>query len=61
MSNNLKLKPVGSNFSLKEHIYDVLKDAISNVNIYEADANLKWMSAPWPTSLAFHARPCARR
>jgi len=41
MSNNLKLKPVGSNFSLKEHIYDVLKDAISNVNIYEADANLK--------------------
>jgi DNA-binding GntR family transcriptional regulator len=41
MSNNLKLKPVGSNFSLKEHIYDVLKDAISNVNIYDTDANLK--------------------
>jgi hypothetical protein len=36
MSNNLKLKPVGSNFSLKEHIYDVLKDAISNVNIYDS-------------------------
>lgn len=41
MSNNLKLKPVGSNFSLKEHIYDELKDAISNVNIYDAEANLK--------------------
>lgn len=41
MSNRLKLKPVGTNFSLKEHIYEVLKDAISGVNIYDVDANLK--------------------
>ena len=41
MSNHLKLKPVGTNFSLKGHIYDVLKDALSNVNIYDTDANLK--------------------
>ncbi|MEE4237827.1 MAG: GntR family transcriptional regulator [Anderseniella sp.] len=41
MSNRLKLKPVGTNFSLKEHIYEALKEAISNVDIYAADANLR--------------------
>ncbi len=38
---SLKLKPVGSNFSLKEHIYDVLKSAISSFNIYDTDADLR--------------------
>jgi DNA-binding GntR family transcriptional regulator len=41
MANSLKLKPVGNNFSLKEHIYDVLKDAISSINLYDANANLR--------------------
>ncbi|MEO9874198.1 MAG: GntR family transcriptional regulator [Anderseniella sp.] len=41
MATRLKLKPVGTNFSLKEHIYDVLKDAISSMNLYDADANLR--------------------
>ena len=41
MVRNLILKPVGSNFSLKEHIYDVLKDAITNMNIYDDGANLR--------------------
>lgn len=41
MVTRLKLKPVGTNFSLKEHIYDVLKDAISSMNLYDADANLR--------------------
>ena len=41
MATRLKLKPVGINFSLKEHIYDVLKDAISSMNLYDADANLR--------------------
>ena len=41
MATRLKLKPVGTNFSLKEHIYDVLKDAISGMNLYDADANLR--------------------
>ena len=41
MANHLKLKPVGSNFSLKEHIYEVLKDAISGMNIYDPGANLR--------------------
>ncbi len=41
MATRLKLKPVGTNFSLKEHIYEVLKDAISGMNLYDADANLR--------------------
>lgn len=41
MARSLKLKAVGSNFSLKDHIYDVLKDGITSMNIYAADANLK--------------------
>ena len=41
MAQGLKLKAVGTNFSLKDHIYDVLKDGITNMNIYAADANLK--------------------
>lgn len=41
MARSLKLKAVGTNFSLKDHIYEVLKDAITGMNIYDADANLK--------------------
>lgn len=35
------LEPVGINFSLKEHIYEVLKSAITSMNIYDADADLR--------------------
>lgn len=41
MSKSLKLKPVGANFSLKEHIYDVLKDAITGMHIYERGVELR--------------------
>ena len=41
MTTRLKLTPVGNNFSLKQHIYAVLKDAISAVNLYDAEANLR--------------------
>ncbi len=41
MARKLVLKPVGNNFSLKEHIYEVLKDAITSMNIYSPDANLR--------------------
>ncbi|MGI9465185.1 MAG: GntR family transcriptional regulator, partial [Aestuariivirgaceae bacterium] len=41
MARTLTLKPVGVNFSLKEHIYEVLKDAITSVNIYDEDAELR--------------------
>ena len=48
MAQGLKLKAVGTNFSLKDHIYDVLKDGITNMNIYAADANLKLEERKWP-------------
>lgn len=37
----MKLKPIESNFSLKEHIYEVLKEAITTTDIYADDADLK--------------------
>ena len=38
---NLKLRPVAVSYSLKEHIYPVLKAAIMEMDIYSADANLR--------------------
>ncbi len=41
MPRSLVLKPVNSNFSLKEHIYSVLRDGITGMNIYDEDADLR--------------------
>ncbi len=41
MRRDFIVKPIDGNFSLKEHIYDVLKDAIMAMNIYADDAQLK--------------------
>ncbi|HLT03146.1 MAG TPA: GntR family transcriptional regulator [Geminicoccaceae bacterium] len=41
MPRRLILKPIDSNFSLKDHIYEVLKEGITSMNIYAADAELK--------------------
>ena len=41
MARKLTLTPVGANFSLKEHTYAVLKDAVTTVNIYDDDAELR--------------------
>ena len=41
MSGKLTLRPVDMNFSLKDHIYEVLKDGIANMNIYAEDADLR--------------------
>lgn len=38
---SLKLRPVEANYSLKDHIYPVLKAAIMDMDIYSADANLR--------------------
>jgi len=37
----VKLKPVSVNFTLKDHIYDVLRNAIMEMNIYDEDAKLR--------------------
>jgi DNA-binding GntR family transcriptional regulator len=37
----MKLRPIASNFTLKDHVYDMLRDAITEMDIYREDANLK--------------------
>ena len=39
--SKLELKPVGGNFSLKEHIYEVLKSGITAMNLYDEGADLR--------------------
>ncbi len=39
--SKLEFKPVGGNFSLKEHIYEVLKNGITAMNIYDEGADLR--------------------
>jgi DNA-binding GntR family transcriptional regulator len=41
MDRKLNLKPIEASFSLKEHIYDVLKNGITQMNIYADDAELR--------------------
>jgi DNA-binding GntR family transcriptional regulator len=41
MGKHLDLKPVNGSFSLKEHIYDVLKTSIMNLDIYDVETNLR--------------------
>jgi len=41
MGTTLDLKPVNGSFSLKEHIYDVLKNSIMDLDIYDPETNLR--------------------
>ena len=41
MARSVKLKPVAVNFTLKDHIYEVLRTAILDMNIYQEDADLR--------------------
>ncbi|GAW33487.1 putative HTH-type transcriptional regulator YdfH [Roseovarius sp. A-2] len=37
----MKLRPIASNFTLKDHVYERLREAILEMNIYEDDADLR--------------------
>ncbi|MEL6479659.1 MAG: GntR family transcriptional regulator, partial [Pseudomonadota bacterium] len=41
MATGLQLKPVDGSFSLKDHIYDVLRQSIIDLDIYDPSTNLK--------------------
>jgi len=41
MAKGVELKPVAENFSLKSHIYDVLREAIINMDIYHEETDLR--------------------
>ena len=37
MSGGVKLQPVTESFILKDHVYGVLRNAITDMNIYDED------------------------
>lgn len=37
----MKLKPVPSNFTLKDHVYEMLRAAITDMNIYDSATDLR--------------------
>jgi DNA-binding GntR family transcriptional regulator len=41
VSNSLKLNRVATNFTLKDHIHGVLRDAILDMNIYDPETDLR--------------------
>ena len=41
MSLNVKLKPVAINFTLKDHIYEILRETILDIDIYDAEADMR--------------------
>jgi DNA-binding GntR family transcriptional regulator len=41
MSEKLVVQPIQGTFSLKEHIYEVLRDAITSMDIYDENAELR--------------------
>lgn len=41
ISTGVRLKPVAVKFTLKDHIYDVLRDAILEMNIYDENTDLR--------------------
>ena len=41
MSLDVKLKPVAINFTLKDHIYEVLRETILDIDIYDAEADIR--------------------
>lgn len=41
MASSVKLKPVAVNFTLKDHIYEVLRTAILDMDIYQEAADLR--------------------
>ena len=37
----MKLRPIATNFTLKDHVYEQLREAITEMDIYDADADLR--------------------
>ena len=41
MTLDVKLKPVAINFTLKDHIYEILRETILDIDIYDAEADMR--------------------
>ena len=61
MAIDVKLKPVSINFTLKDHIYEVLRESILKVDIYDADEELRLDEPGSPSSLASRVHRFAKR
>jgi DNA-binding GntR family transcriptional regulator len=40
-NGSMKLSPIRANFTLKDHVYDMLREAITQMDIYAEDADLR--------------------
>ncbi len=57
MSTELRLEPVDASFSLKEHIYRVLKDLIMDLDIYDPETSLRMDERRLAESLGISRTP----
>ena len=57
MGTQLRLEPVDASFSLKEHIYRVLKDSIMDLDIYDPETSLRMDERRLAESLGISRTP----
>jgi DNA-binding GntR family transcriptional regulator len=57
MSLNVNLSPIAVNFTLKDHTYDLLRDAILKMNIYDPAVNLRLDERKLAEQLAISRTP----
>jgi len=57
MAIDVKLKPVSINFTLKDHIYDVLRNSILNADIYDIEEDLRLDERQLATQLGISRTP----
>ena len=58
MAIDVNLQHVSINFTLKVHIYDVLREGILNVDIYEGMKICDWMNVNLPNNWCFSYPHC---
>ena len=55
--SDLKLKPIANDFTIKDHLYDVLRDYILGVDIYDTDEDLRLDERQLATQLGVSRTP----
>ena len=57
----MKLSPIASNFTLKDHVYEKLRDAITEMDIYRPGRICDWTNVRLPNNWGYLGRRCAKR
>lgn len=55
--SDMKLKPIANDFTIKDHLYDVLRDYILGVDIYDSDEDLRLDERQLATQLGVSRTP----